>query len=63
MSFKAKLSFMTQIHQKEWLEQWQRFEDQEQWLFEDWIWPAKLEDMRGKRVLDAGCGTGNAGSV
>ena len=49
---------MTQIKQKEWLEQWERFEDQERWLFEDWIAPVKLEDMRGKYVLDAGCGGG-----
>lgn len=49
---------MTQVKQKEWLEQWQRFEDQERWLFEDWMWSATLEDMRGKRVLDAGCGGG-----
>lgn len=49
---------MTQVKQKEWLEQWQRFEDQERWLFEDWIYPVKLEDFRDKRVLDAGCGGG-----
>lgn len=49
---------MNQTKQKEWLEQWQRFEDQEKWLFEDWIAPVRLEDFRGKRILDAGCGGG-----
>ncbi len=49
---------MSQVKQKEWLEQWQRFEDQERWLFEDWMYPATLEDMRDRRVLDAGCGGG-----
>lgn len=49
---------MSQQKQKEWLEQWQRFEDKERWLFEEWIHPVTLEEFRDKRVLDAGCGSG-----
>lgn len=42
----------------EWLEQWRLFEDSERFLFEEWIKPATLEDLRGKDVLEAGCGGG-----
>jgi SAM-dependent methyltransferase len=47
-----------QRKQDDWKWQWERFEDKERWLFSDWILPNKLEDFRGKRVLDAGCGGG-----
>lgn len=47
-----------QRKQDDWKWQWERFEDKERWLFEHWIWPNTLEDFRGKRVLDAGCGGG-----
>lgn len=47
-----------QRKQDDWKWQWERFEDKERWLFSDWIWPNTLEDFRGKRVLDAGCGGG-----
>jgi len=43
----------------EWLYQWERFKDTEAFLFFDWISPRTLEDFRGKRVLDAGCGPGH----
>lgn len=42
----------------EWRAQWELFEDNERFLFEDWIKPATLDDMRGKDVLEAGCGGG-----
>jgi 2-polyprenyl-3-methyl-5-hydroxy-6-metoxy-1,4-benzoquinol methylase len=42
----------------EWREQWELFEDNEQFLFEEWIQPATIEEMRGKDVLEAGCGGG-----
>jgi SAM-dependent methyltransferase len=42
----------------EWREQWQLFEDNERFLFEDWIKPATIEKMRAKDVLEAGCGGG-----
>jgi 2-polyprenyl-3-methyl-5-hydroxy-6-metoxy-1,4-benzoquinol methylase len=47
-----------QSKQREWFDQWSRFQDQEQFLFEDWISPFKLEDFRGLTVLEAGCGGG-----
>ncbi len=47
-----------QRHQQEWAWQWEHFQDDERWLFTDWILPNTLEDFRGKRVLDAGCGGG-----
>jgi SAM-dependent methyltransferase len=43
----------------EWSYQWSHYEDDEPALFLDWIAPNALEDFRGKRVLDAGCGPGH----
>lgn len=43
----------------EWVAQWERFTDDSEALFRDWIWPFRLEDFRGKTVLDAGCGGGS----
>jgi len=48
-----------QEKQPEWLYQWERFKDTEAFLFWDWIYPRTVEDFRGKRVLDAGCGPGH----
>ena len=48
-----------QKKQGEWLEQWKRYKDSSLFLFQEWLFPNKLEDMRGKRVLDAGCGHGH----
>src|SRR5262245_36588876 len=42
----------------EWLEQWSMFRDDERFLFEEWIAPRTLEDVRGKDVLEGGCGGG-----
>jgi SAM-dependent methyltransferase len=42
----------------EWREQWSLFQDSEQFLFEEWIAPVTLNDLRGKSVLEAGCGGG-----
>jgi SAM-dependent methyltransferase len=42
----------------EWRDQWERFEDNERFLFEDWIAPATMADFTGKDVLEAGCGAG-----
>jgi SAM-dependent methyltransferase len=42
----------------QWEWQWQRFEDDSEWLFAEWIKPNVLEDFRGKDVLDCGCGGG-----
>jgi len=44
--------------QAEWHDQWSMFQDQELFLFQDWIYPLTLEDLRGKYVLEAGCGGG-----
>lgn len=49
---------MTQCKQSEWLEQWELFQDNEHFLFTDWIHPNTLEDFRDKLVLEAGCGGG-----
>jgi SAM-dependent methyltransferase len=42
----------------EWRQQWQMFRDDERFLFDDWIAPLTLEDLRGQDVLEAGCGGG-----
>jgi len=47
----------------EWREQWELFEDNERFLFEEWIQPATLEGMRRKDVLEAGCGGGQHTAV
>lgn len=44
--------------QSEWVEQWSLFRDSERFLFEDWIYPLRLEDLKGKTVLECGCGGG-----
>ena len=50
---------MGQIKQSEWYEQWNLFRDEETlFLFENWIYPATLEDFRDKKVLEGGCGGG-----
>lgn len=49
---------MTQPKQSEWLTQWELFQDNELFLFNDWIYPNSLDDFRGKLVLEAGCGGG-----
>ena len=47
-----------QVKQSEWHEQWSLYQDDERFLFEDWIRPATLNDLRGKDVLECGCGGG-----
>ena len=49
----------SQEKQAEWSWQWSHYEADEPALFLDWIRPNVLEDFRGKRVLDAGCGPGH----
>ena len=48
----------TQAKQSEWHEQWSLVRDDELSLFTDWIQPTTLEDLRGKSVLEGGCGGG-----
>ena len=47
-----------QSKQDEWKAQWSIFQDDERFLFEEWIAPRTLEDFRGKSVLECGCGGG-----
>jgi len=47
-----------QKKQNEWHEQWTLFQDNERFLFEEWIAPATLNDFKGKSVLECGCGGG-----
>jgi len=47
-----------QEKQNDWEWEWQRYNGEDEWLFHDWIKPNTVEDFRGKRVLDAGCGSG-----
>lgn len=47
-----------QKKQSEWHRQWTLLEDNELFLFKDWILPNTLEDFRGKSVLECGCGGG-----
>lgn len=49
---------MEQDKQRQWHDQWSLFEDQEEFLFRDWIYPNTLEDFRSKTVLECGCGGG-----
>ncbi len=42
-----------------WHYQWSALEDDSEMLFREWIRPNRLEDFRGKSVLDAGCGGGS----
>lgn len=42
----------------EWAWQWEKFRDDNLWLFSEWIYPHTLETFRGKDVLDCGCGGG-----
>lgn len=49
---------MAQIKQDEWHKQWSMLQDDELFLFKDWIYPNTLEDFNGKTVLEAGCGGG-----
>jgi len=46
-----------------WDYQWQRFKNEEEKIFLDWIFPTKLEDFKGKVVLDAGCGNGGYSKI
>ena len=48
-----------QLKQEAWVEQWSRFKDDSVFLFTEWIYPNRLEDFQGNRVLDAGCGHGH----
>ncbi|MDZ4845795.1 MAG: class I SAM-dependent methyltransferase [Chitinophagales bacterium] len=47
-----------QVKQSEWSEQWKLLQDDELFLFQDWILPNTLEDFKGKTVLECGCGGG-----
>lgn len=49
---------MEQSKQRQWYDQWRLFEDDEEFLFRDWIYPNTPEDFRGKTVLECGCGGG-----
>lgn len=49
---------MYQIKQSEWHEQWSMFQDEELYLFLDWIYPNTLEGFSDKNVLECGCGGG-----
>ncbi len=50
-----------QAKQFEWTDQWTRYREGDDtiWLFDDWIAPVTLEDLRGCAVLEAGCGPGH----
>ena len=45
---------MNQAKQVEWFEQWKILEDDELFLFNDWIFPYTLDDFSGKKVLECG---------
>lgn len=49
---------MPQLKQSQWYDQWEMFQDEELFLFKDWIYPITLDDFRDKEVLEAGCGGG-----
>lgn len=47
-----------QEKQSEWAWQWENIQDDNQWLFTEWIYPNTFETFRDKDVLDCGCGGG-----
>ncbi|NJO14800.1 MAG: class I SAM-dependent methyltransferase [Thioploca sp.] len=47
-----------QSQQFEWHEQWSMLQDNELFLFQEWIDPFTLGDFRDKEVLEGGCGGG-----
>jgi SAM-dependent methyltransferase len=49
---------VAQRKQREWHDQWSLVQDDELFLFQDWIHPFRLEDFSGKDVLEGGCGGG-----
>lgn len=49
----------TQANQQEWNYLWTTLQDNDEWLFRDWIRPNLLENFAGKTVMDAGCGPGH----
>ncbi len=49
---------MEQKKQKDWEFQWNHFYDDSLFLFQEWIYPTKIEDFKDKVVLDCGCGGG-----
>jgi len=51
-------SLNVQKKQGEWHWQWNKFYDDNKWLFTEWIYPNKLSDFKNKTVLDCGCGGG-----
>ena len=52
---------LVQSRQDEWFDQWTRYREgaDTMWIFHEWIAPARLEDLRGCDVLEAGCGPGH----
>ena len=50
-----------QKRQDEWKWQWNNLSNKysdDRFLFQEWIFPNKIEDFKGKKVLDCGCGGG-----
>lgn len=43
---------LSQEKQSEWLEQWSILQDNELFLFNDWIRPLTLDDFKGKDLLE-----------
>jgi SAM-dependent methyltransferase len=52
-----------QQKQNDWAWEWEHYDGEDEWLFHDWIKPNTIEDFRDKRVLDAGCGSGQHLSI
>lgn len=50
---------MTQEQQFEWVDQWTRFFEESDFLFNEWIQPRTVEDFKDQIVMDAGCGPGH----
>jgi SAM-dependent methyltransferase len=47
-----------QKKQSEWHEQWSMLQDDELFLFKEWISPITIEDFKNKEILECGCGGG-----
>ena len=48
----------SQKKQNEWYEQWSLVQDDSLFLFQEWIYPNKLDDFKNAEVLECGCGGG-----
>ncbi|MBF0358196.1 MAG: methyltransferase domain-containing protein [Magnetococcales bacterium] len=52
------MTHQADVNNNEWHQQWSMHQDDEKFLFHDWIKPVTISEFKGKKVLEAGCGGG-----